>query len=41
MLEQKGVSFLRFSNEQIQNNMKDVVLEINHKIKELKEIFES
>ena len=41
MLEQKGVSFLRFSNEQIQNNMKDVLLEINHKINELKEIFES
>ena len=41
MLEQKGVSFLRYSNEQIQNNMKDVMLEINHKINALKEIFES
>jgi very-short-patch-repair endonuclease len=39
-LEQKGVSFLRFSNDQVHNNIKNVMLEINSKINELKEIFD-
>ena len=41
LLEQKGVSFLRFSNDQIQDNIKHVMLEISNKVNELKEVFES
>ena len=40
-LEKKGVNFLRFNNDQIQNNMIDVIIEIKSKINELKEIVDN
>jgi very-short-patch-repair endonuclease len=40
-LEQKGVSFLRFENEQIQSDLVGVMKEIKLKVNELNDIFKA